>query len=125
MSTDLETKHATLEKIKGAQISAPITKGDVAPLAAWADRTFAGKCAWVCAACGARGVRWQMEAEPHAQILEATRTKHMERAPGCSNPAVSISFEDVDPAKLLSTPAAAIKAKSSLELSAPEPNRVA
>lgn len=128
MGTELETKHAIAsENIQGAQVSTPINQADVAPLAAWADSHATGKYAWVCTACGSRGVGWQMVAEPIEARVDIVTKNHEATSRGkCPKPAISLTFEDVNAAKLLGTPAASIKAQYGPKLPAPvDPSNVA
>lgn len=116
MSAELEPlnpQHRAELEGRAVTIAAPIALSDVPALAEVADRLFtAGKVAWVCAACGARAVRWQLDPEPQELVLAAIAETHANRSKVCSTPDIRILDEGVDLTVLLGTPASAIAAKA-------------
>ena len=112
-----------LDKVQ-AGLTVEVTLPDVATLAEVADALFSGKCGWVCTACGARGVKWCLEPEAEAAVLEGITRTHIMRAPKCLKPEISLTFEDVNAAKLLATPAAAIRASVGERVGLPNPAAV-
>lgn len=106
MGADLEKR---TEGIAGI-LAIPLSLRNVEELAAAADSTaYAGKSAWVCTTCGARGVRWAFEVETAGIVRAKVTQTHRERSPACKQPELHVVFGDADAAKLLACAAEEIR----------------